>query len=222
SDIVLALVSLAELLHQQSAAATAAAASADPASPWALTDGWRLNQDQQQVLCFCRNAGDDAASEQATVIVHYRAAGWELEIGGHRRSLLGSRLADGRLAIRLDDAAVTATVLRQGAGFEVFHGGERHTLQRQDSLASSAATEEHGGSLAAPMPGKVIAVMVQPGAKVARGAPLLILEAMKMEHTICAPADGVVSVVYFQAGEQVTEGSELIAITPADAGAAAP
>ena len=66
------------------------------------------------------------------------------------------------------------------------------------------------GSLAAPMPGRVIKVLVQPGAKVTRGEPLLILEAMKMEHTITAPAQGTVREIHYAAGEQVLEGAELI------------
>jgi 3-methylcrotonyl-CoA carboxylase alpha subunit len=60
------------------------------------------------------------------------------------------------------------------------------------------------------MPGKVIAVLVETGAKVERGAPLLIMEAMKMEHTIMAPAAGSVSAVLYGVGDQVAEGAELI------------
>jgi 3-methylcrotonyl-CoA carboxylase alpha subunit len=51
---------------------------------------------------------------------------------------------------------------------------------------------------------------VQAGAQVAKGQPLLILEAMKMEHTITAPADGTVQAIHYAAGEQVLEGAELI------------
>ncbi|MNL79115.1 Glutaconyl-CoA decarboxylase subunit gamma [compost metagenome] len=61
------------------------------------------------------------------------------------------------------------------------------------------------------MPGKVIAVMVEAGSIVTRGAPLLVMEAMKMEHTINAPVDGVVSEVLYGVGEQVAEGSQLVA-----------
>jgi 3-methylcrotonyl-CoA carboxylase alpha subunit len=61
------------------------------------------------------------------------------------------------------------------------------------------------------MPGKIIAVLVKAGDKVEKGAPLVILEAMKMEHTIAAPAHGVVKDVHYAAGEQVLEGAELIA-----------
>ena len=65
------------------------------------------------------------------------------------------------------------------------------------------------------MPGKVIAVLVEAGARVEKGAPLVIMEAMKMEHTINAPAAGTVKEILFAPGEQVAEGAELIAFEPA-------
>ena len=64
------------------------------------------------------------------------------------------------------------------------------------------------------MPGRVARLFVEPGAAVRRGAPLVVIEAMKMEHTITAPADGVVAAVRFSVGELVEEGAELIALTP--------
>jgi 3-methylcrotonyl-CoA carboxylase alpha subunit len=60
------------------------------------------------------------------------------------------------------------------------------------------------------MPGKIIALIATPGAPVRKGAPLLILEAMKMEHTIAAPADGTVKAFRFNVGEQVGDGAELV------------
>jgi 3-methylcrotonyl-CoA carboxylase alpha subunit len=65
-------------------------------------------------------------------------------------------------------------------------------------------------SLAAPMPGRIIAQVAVAGSAVKKGAPLLIMEAMKMEHTICAPANGVVRTYLAAVGQQVTEGTELI------------
>lgn len=62
------------------------------------------------------------------------------------------------------------------------------------------------------MPGKVIAVLVEPGAKVERGAPLLIMEAMKMEHTIHAPTAGTIGEILYGVGEQVPEGAELLVL----------
>ncbi|MCA3247591.1 MAG: 3-methylcrotonyl-CoA carboxylase, partial [Azospirillum sp.] len=61
-----------------------------------------------------------------------------------------------------------------------------------------------------PMPGKIVAVAVAAGEKVKRGQKLVVLEAMKMEHTIVAPADGTVARVRFKPGEQTAEGEELV------------
>ena len=212
-DIVLALASCAELLHQQAAGRQQAAATADPASPWALADGWRLNQDKHHALRFYDD--DLNNGHQTTVTVHFRAIGWEIELSGVRRRLRGEQLAGGRLAIWLDDYAVSGTVVRRGARFDVFHGAEHRCLALRDPLADAADAanaDEETGNLAAPMPGKVIAVLVKPGEPVTRGAALLILEAMKMEHTICAPFEGTVTAVHFQAGEQVSEGAELLSL----------
>jgi 3-methylcrotonyl-CoA carboxylase alpha subunit len=77
-------------------------------------------------------------------------------------------------------------------------------------FAHDAGTEAVAGLLTAPMPGRIIKVMTKRGSKVAKGDALLILEAMKMEHTITAPADGVVKELHYAAGEQVLEGAELV------------
>jgi 3-methylcrotonyl-CoA carboxylase alpha subunit len=81
---------------------------------------------------------------------------------------------------------------------------------RAPPLAHAGDDEDEGGSLAAPMPGKVIALLVEPGAKVRRGQPLLVMEAMKMEHTIAAPGDGVVERLLYRVGDQVAEGAPLV------------
>jgi 3-methylcrotonyl-CoA carboxylase alpha subunit len=60
------------------------------------------------------------------------------------------------------------------------------------------------------MPGRVVALLVKPGSRVVKGEPLLIMEAMKMEHTMGAPADGVCEAFNVAIGEQVAEGSELV------------
>ena len=64
----------------------------------------------------------------------------------------------------------------------------------------------------APMSGTVVAVMVRAGDRVAKGAPLIVLEAMKMEHTITAPAAGTVTAVNFRTGDRATEGADLVDI----------
>jgi len=110
----------------------------------------------------------------------------------------------------LDDEALAATVVRGEETVDVFWRGERHTLALHDPWLAEVEADAHGGGLTAPMPGKVIAVLVKTGAKVERGAPLLIMEAMKMEHTIMAPAAGAVKEILYGVGDQVDEGAELI------------
>jgi acetyl/propionyl-CoA carboxylase alpha subunit len=102
-----------------------------------------------------------------------------------------------------------ASTVRDGRSWHVFHDGVRWTLALKEELAG-LEVDTTAGTLAAPMPGRVIKLLVEAGAKVKKGAPLLILEAMKMEHTITAPADGVVKEIHYAAGEQVLEGAELI------------
>jgi 3-methylcrotonyl-CoA carboxylase alpha subunit len=205
SDEVLAVATLAELLRHDREARRHAAASGDPWSPWGICDGWRLNQDNHHALVFREG------ERQVAVTAHYRAAGrYEVELPGGRRMLRGE--APDATAIRawLDDESLEATVVRAGAVLDVFRGAERHTLELHDPWLAEVAGEVHGGGLAAPMPGKVIAVLVNAGATVERGAPLVIMEAMKMEHTITAPAAGTVQEILYAVGEQVAEGADLI------------
>ena len=110
----------------------------------------------------------------------------------------------------VDGSALTATVIADGDARHVFAPGARRRLSFLDPLAHAGEVEVHGGHLTAPMPGAIVAVMVKAGDKVVRGAPLIVIEAMKMEHTIVAPADGIVASVNFGVGDRVAEGADLV------------
>ena len=203
SDEVLAAAAYAELLEEENAARGRAAASADPHSPWDRVDGWRLNQDSHHAFAFAE--GD----ERHMVTAHFRDAGIRIGIGGRELAFQGERLADGRLLLRLDGRATKARAVRDGRDWHIYIEGAHRRLTLHDEL-EGLDIDAGGGSLAAPMPGRIIAVMVKPGDRVTKGAPLLILEAMKMEHTIFAPGDGVVQEIHYAASEQVPEGAELL------------
>jgi 3-methylcrotonyl-CoA carboxylase alpha subunit len=204
SDEALALATLSELLHHDRAAREHAAASGDPWSPWGACDGWRLNQDNHHILVFREG------EQQVAVTAHYRQAAYEVELPGGRRMLSGEATGTHGIRAWIDGKALVATVVRSGATIDVFHGAERHSLELHDPWLAEVEGEAHGGGLVAPMPGKVIAVLVAAGATVERGAPLVIMEAMKMEHTITAPGAGTVQEILYAVGEQVAEGAELI------------
>lgn len=90
------------------------------------------------------------------------------------------------------------------------------TLEDERERAAHAADRAHskgGGVLTAIMPGVVVELLVKPGDRVAKGAPLLILSAMKMQNEIGAPGDGVVKDVFVAAGQAVAGGAKLLSIT---------
>jgi 3-methylcrotonyl-CoA carboxylase alpha subunit len=122
---------------------------------------------------------------------------------------------DGRLVIVAPDGELVVTVVREGDHRHVFGRDGRATFALVDPLAHAGVEDAHGGHLTAPMSGLVVAVMVKAGDAVAKGAPLMILEAMKMEHTIAAPAAGIVTAVNFGAGDRVKEGADLVDIDDA-------
>ena len=103
-----------------------------------------------------------------------------------------------------------AAVYAQGEVDHVFTPLGATQITAIDLLAHAGEAAAEGGRLTAPMPGKVVSFAVQAGDTVAKGQPLAVMEAMKMEHTIAAPADGVVAELLYAPGDQVTEGAELL------------
>jgi len=205
----LALAALGELARLREAAAAQAAASTDPWSPWHTIDTWWLNTNDHALRLIFEADGADYA-------VRVRTAGDAIILTVGDRELRASMTSEGgRLRVQLERSSLDATVVARDEERYVFCCSELTRLRLVDPLAHSGEEEPHGGHLRAPMSGMVVAIMVKPGDAVLRGAPLLILEAMKMEHTIAAPAAGTVSAVNYRQGDQVAEGADLIAIDDA-------
>jgi 3-methylcrotonyl-CoA carboxylase alpha subunit len=206
-DAALLAAGIAEYIALREDAADAAGASGDLHSPWHATDAWRLGMASAGLL-FTYADGD----ARHTVRVEPR--------GEHdARVALAARTVDvhfserdGRMVLEVDGVASTATVVADGDERHVFVPGARRKLVFIDPLAHAGEAEGHGGHLTAPMSGAIVAVMVRAGDKVTRGAPLIVLEAMKMEHTITAPAAGTVTAVNFRTGDRVAEGADLVDI----------
>ncbi|BAI73759.1 3-methylcrotonyl-CoA carboxylase alpha subunit (plasmid) [Azospirillum sp. B510] len=211
ADKALAAASLSVLLTRREEAQAALRARSDRYSPWLLANGWRLNEENHYDL---RLMDGDAARE---VTLHFRADGYEVVVdGGKPMPVTGVSLADGLLTATLDGMRTRATVVRQGLDITVLIDGAVSRLTLDDPSARAAEQEGGSGRLTAPMPGTVVRVLVEPGQNVEAGAPLMLLEAMKMEHTIKAPAAGTVSAVNFAAGDQVSEGVDLLVLDIAE------
>ena len=202
-DEILALATFAELAEGEVRARGKARASGDPNSPWHLMDGWRMNEAPHHSLVFTEGERHTAVTVLTT------PSGSRLRTPSGEFAFSGRSGPDGSLLVRLDDRTLRGRAVKVGTEWNLFAAGEQHRLSMRDEL-HELESDAHGGSLAAPMPGKVIAVLVQKGARVEKGAPLVILEAMKMEHTITAPRAGTVAAIRFAAGEQVDEGVDLL------------
>ena len=183
--------------------------TAHGASPWDALSHWRLNGGYTQTLGW-REAGDD----HAFTVSFARDGGTQtLEHDGVREDFTwSSGTGPHEYRATIGDARATGRVFIDGDTFHVFCLGEALAFEWQNLLAHAADAEGSEGRLTAPMPGKVIAVLVEPGTVVEKGTPLIVMEAMKMEHTIGAPAAGTVSEVLFAVGDQVTDGAQLLVL----------
>jgi 3-methylcrotonyl-CoA carboxylase alpha subunit len=201
---VLALA-VATLLAQE---ATASHSS----DPWAQTSGWRMNSVLSRQLRFADGTGWRELSVEYHGQDHWRLQ----EDGQEQQQDLYLRTCHGSaLSISLGGTLVHGDVIRLGDDFHVFHAGVQHVLGWNDPLRHAGHREGEDGNLSAPMPGRIVAVLAETGQRVAKGTPLLIMEAMKMEHTITAPSDGEIEAWLYQVGEQVSEGAQLLTFKPA-------
>ncbi len=204
------LAALAQLKREARAASDAAASAPDRDSPWRVLDGWRLNGATRRTMMLRA----DGASDATTVLVETTGDDARLSIDGATTVARGTLSDDGRLDAVLDGRTLRAHVVFAGPRLHVFAGGRASTIALVDPLESGATHEEAEHELKAPMPGKVIALVATPGVAVEKGAPLLVLEAMKMEHTIAAPSNGVVVAFHYAPGDQVGEGADLVEFEP--------
>jgi len=182
---------------------TAAAHAGPGLEVWRHADSWRLNAPAARSFHF-RTAGADRH-----LIVQPTDGGYELKLDARTRALQCLPLSATDARLTLDGSSFDATSLVRDGHCDVFVQGLHHQFDYLDPLAHVGEESVAEGHIRAIMPGRVVALLVQPGARVARGEPLLILEAMKMEHTIAASHDGVIAEIAAE-GAQVTDGTVLV------------
>ena len=182
---------------------------ADPHSPWGLATAWRLNGEGWQDL---RLLDGDATHE----IRAHLGTTTRLDLPGGAGLIEAVRWEgkDG-VGFALDGQRIRARVLRQGDALAVIRDGATHELRHADPRAPSGAADSAGGRVVAPMPGRVLQVLVAPGEAVARGAVLLVIEAMKVQMRIAAPAEGTVASIRCAVGDLVEDGAELVTLDAA-------
>ena len=183
----------------------AAEARLEDADPWSRRDGWRLHGGAQRRLSL-----QVQGSDLTVVIERLHDGATVLQIGEQRWPFSARGLGGARHDLQLGERRLTVSVYAQGERHAVFSDGGSALVNEFDPIAHAGEGAAEGGSLTAPMPGKVISFFAKAGDRVQRGQALAVMEAMKMEHTLHAPHDGVVEALLYAVGDQVAEGGELL------------
>jgi 3-methylcrotonyl-CoA carboxylase alpha subunit len=181
-------------------AVEAVRASPDPRSPWAIADGWRLGGYQ------ARRVALQAQESLSTLEVRYVNGGWLID--GIAADLQVDD--DRRLRVRLGERQFRARVARVSDRLYVSVAGESALVKLIDPLQHAGDEVAAHGGLTAPMPGKILELLAEAGSEVEEGTPLVVMEAMKMEHTVRAPCWGRVRAFLCKVGAQVNEGDVLV------------
>jgi 3-methylcrotonyl-CoA carboxylase alpha subunit len=172
---------------------------------WADSRGWRLAAPPSTVWRFAQDSALVEFSPPETYLAR---------VGGQEYAIRVLSRSPRALRVECEDRIDTVRLFAADKALHLFRDG-RHvvlTLERtDDALQVASGTEQ--GSLLTPLPGTIVAVHVVAGQQVARGAPLVTVEAMKMEHTLTAPHDGVVARIAFGLTDRVQAGAVLVELS---------
>ncbi len=194
------------------AAKSANRMAGDPHSPFARQNSWRLNSTFARPLKLVE--GDTV--HQLSIVE--KQNGYEITVDDATYSV-SARLKQDALAVMINGHRLTVHCFCDGDSLTLFNEGEQFVCtQFRESFGEGEHADD--ASLCAPMNGAVVAVLVEKGQAVKEGQTLVVMEAMKMEHSIQAPHDGVIAEVFFNVGDMVSEGAELVALEHNDEEAA--
>jgi 3-methylcrotonyl-CoA carboxylase alpha subunit len=183
-------------------------------SPWQCREGWQLNQPAQRKMTFFCSNGQQRSSfilNLTSLNISHEKIQFCLN-GEQEHIIIEGCCQDNQIQLYYHGAIKELAAVIVGRTLTIFYGANVFYFERPiDSLEPEAI--EESGHLVAPMPGTIAAVNVSTGQAVKKGDILVVMEAMKMEHTLYAPFDGIVDRVYFKIGELVGEGTELVSMS---------
>ena len=209
----LLLAALWQILSWEQGRENTAQTSPEPNSPWDSLHGWRMNMPRCE-----RVRMSDEDHNNIDLLAYGRADGFEITVPSGRVEHVSGTLSAKHLSARIGGRRRDARVAHSNGELVIVNGGKRTRWFMHDPNQRADAEHSSGqGELTAPMPGKVIEVLIAKGDRVAEGDTLLLLEAMKMEHRIRAPFAGIVDDLHYGAGDLVDEGAELVSLSSEEA-----
>ena len=211
----LPIAALFLILSKENKAKQQAQQSNDPHSPWYNANAWRLNEANLHTIVLAHN------DTEYSVTVEQKRKGndayYSIDVNGEKFDCQGEILTTPH-----NDDTIVATINGHRSQTTFNHFENNISLYRTNGVfnftqilpdcGQSDDDDNHGG-LVAPMNGTMVSVLVKSGEQVSKGQPLVIMEAMKMEHTIKAPSNGTIDEIYFNEGDMVDGGAELLAFT---------
>ncbi len=182
-------------------------ASAAGHDVWDRKDGWWLNRSAHRAMEF------HTVNEEEIVTVDIETVGAmrRVQIGEREYAVMAASQHAPLVSFSANGHIETARVLIRGNSISILFADARHTLRVVDPFVFEGDADTNNGRLTAMMPGRVVKVMANVGDSVKKGQALIIMEAMKMEHTIVSPRDGVVERVAFKENDLVPADAVLFA-----------
>lgn len=200
------IASLAVLANRQ-ANYQANTANAGLSDPWSHMDSFRLNLPQCEQLKFTTKNGEDLA-----VLLEQKADLLTARIGETSMDARDVHLSGIVLSFEVDGVRQRIFTEVTNDTVSLIDANRSLTLTRKARDGGGSAEADGPGTIVAPMPGKILELKAALGDKVERGAPLLVMEAMKMEQTITAPKDGTITRLDVKPGDQVADGTILVVV----------
>lgn len=201
------LAALYCLLKQAQNAATNTLSSNDPYSPWHSGDAWRLNEPSIHRLTL--NINEQIIDVCAEQLPSKSSSRFAMTIDTQTRLAQGV-LTNNTLHAVIDGHQSRVTVSDTNGDYQLFRDTKNIRFKRVLPDLGEVNDTDVAGGLAAPMNGTLVTLLVDVDTVVKKGDALVVMEAMKMEHTIYAPHNGTVTEFYFQPGNLVDGGAELL------------
>ena len=182
----------------------------DPWSPWQDKSGWRLNQAPRHRIRLSQE------TEHYDVQVSRNGPRWQVTFDEKKFDVSARWLDHTHLQIEVGSSLLTIPVLIENDVISIWYGQREWRFMRYNPMQALDHEGEAANQFVAPMPGAIISLPVAAGDTVEIGDTLLVMEAMKMEHSMVAPVKATVSEVFFAVGDQVEEGDRLIILEPVE------